>query len=276
MLKTDEVVFLLVDVQGKLARLMHEKERLFRNLQTLIKGIRVLAVPILWMEQNPAGIGPTIPEVADLLSDIEPIDKMSFSCCRNDRFLEALSASGRKQVLIAGIETMWTPAFFGGSKKRARKFLNQALALTREWQESDPLVVTWATTPEILAHLAQLEILCGAPDRARQVERNVDVENTVAEALPHPGRARGRESGEVKRPVRPGVGYGADQRFGRVHLAQGSGVDPDAARAPRRREKSEAFAPALQVGGLLQAAQRQVSQRGRGREVKQQGVQRAH
>ena len=69
--------------------------------------------------------------------------------------------------LIAGIETMWTPAIFGGSKTRARKFLSDALALAREWQESDPLVVPWATVPEILAHLAQLEILCGAPDRAR-------------------------------------------------------------------------------------------------------------
>jgi nicotinamidase-related amidase len=30
---------------------------------------------------------------------------MSFSSCRNDRFLQALNALNRKQVLIAGIET---------------------------------------------------------------------------------------------------------------------------------------------------------------------------
>ena len=72
-----------------------------------------------------------------------------------------------KNHLLAGIEIMWTPALFGGSKKRARDFLEKALALVPEWQESDRLIVRWATPPEIFAHLAQLEILCDAPDEAR-------------------------------------------------------------------------------------------------------------
>ena len=105
MLKTEDVVLLLVDVQGKLARLMHEKEQLFQNLQTLLKGVQLLDVPIIWMEQNPEGIGSTIPEVSDLLPDVTPISKMSFSCCQNQRFVDALSGMNRKHVLIAGIET---------------------------------------------------------------------------------------------------------------------------------------------------------------------------
>jgi len=105
MLKKINAVLLLVDVQGKLARLMHEKERLFDNLQKLIKGIQVLGIPVLWVEQNPAGLGPTIPEVADMLSDVKPIAKMSFSSCRNDSFLQALKTLDRHQVLVAGIET---------------------------------------------------------------------------------------------------------------------------------------------------------------------------
>jgi nicotinamidase-related amidase len=104
MLKTENVSLLLVDIQGNLAHAMHEKELLFKNMQTLIKGIQVLGLPILWVEQNPQGLGPTIPEIADILSDIQPISKMSFSSCRNDRFMKALRALNRKQVLIAGIE----------------------------------------------------------------------------------------------------------------------------------------------------------------------------
>ena len=76
--------------------MMHEKERLFDNLQKLIKGIQVLGIPVLWVEQNPVGLGPTIPEVADLLPDSTPISKMSFSSCRNDRFLQALKNLDRK------------------------------------------------------------------------------------------------------------------------------------------------------------------------------------
>jgi nicotinamidase-related amidase len=105
MLETDHVVLLIIDIQGKLARLMHGKELLFNNVQKLIKGIRAIGIPILWVEQNPQGLGPTIPEIADLLTGVEPISKMSFSSCRNERFLRALKALNRKQVLIAGIET---------------------------------------------------------------------------------------------------------------------------------------------------------------------------
>ena len=95
----------MIDIQGKLAQLVHDKALLFTNLQKLVKGVRVLGLPVLWVEQNPAGLGPTIPEVADLLPDVEPVSKMSFSSCRNDRFLQALKDVNRKQVLVAGIET---------------------------------------------------------------------------------------------------------------------------------------------------------------------------
>ena len=104
MFKIETVALIVVDIQGNLAHLMHMKEILFKNVQKLIKGIQILGVPILWLEQNPRGLGPTIPEIADLLSNIQPISKMSFSGCRNDRFMQALEALNRKQVLIAGIE----------------------------------------------------------------------------------------------------------------------------------------------------------------------------
>ena len=104
MLKMENAALLIVDIQGNLARLMHGKELLFKNVQKLIKGIQVLRIPILWVEQNPQGLGPTIPEIADILPDIQPISKTSFSSCRNDLFLQALKDLNRKQVLIAGIE----------------------------------------------------------------------------------------------------------------------------------------------------------------------------
>jgi nicotinamidase-related amidase len=104
MLKIENATLLIIDIQGNLAHLMHGKELLFKNVQKLIKGIQILEIPILWVEQNPQGLGPTIPEIADILSNIQPISKMSFSSCRNDDFLQALNALNRKQVLVAGIE----------------------------------------------------------------------------------------------------------------------------------------------------------------------------
>jgi nicotinamidase-related amidase len=105
MLKIKETVLLIIDIQGNLAHSMYGKDLLFENVQRLIKGIQVLEIPILWIEQNPQGLGPTIPEIANLLSGIQPIGKISFSGCRNDRFMQALKTLERKQVLITGIET---------------------------------------------------------------------------------------------------------------------------------------------------------------------------
>jgi isochorismate hydrolase len=104
MLSTERAVLVIVDVQGKLAQLMHQREALFRNLQILIRGAQILEIPILWLEQNPAGLGPTVPEVASLLQGQRPFPKMSFSGWGAPGFVEALDASGRKQVLLAGIE----------------------------------------------------------------------------------------------------------------------------------------------------------------------------
>ena len=105
MFTIENSVLVIVDVQGKLAQLMYQKDALFENLQKIIRGAQILQVPILWVEQNPKGLGPTIPEVAELLRDIEPISKLSFSCCANERFMQRLEALGHRQALLAGIET---------------------------------------------------------------------------------------------------------------------------------------------------------------------------
>lgn len=105
MLTPEKTILMVVDVQGKLAHLMHSKDALFNNLEKIIKGIQALEIPILWVEQNPEGLGPTIPQVADLMTGISPISKMSFSCCQNKRFMQALKNEERDQILITGIET---------------------------------------------------------------------------------------------------------------------------------------------------------------------------
>ena len=104
MLTTDKTVFLLVDTQGKLAHSMYAKDNLFKNLKKLVKGMRVLDVPILWAEQNPKGLGPTVQEIAELLPDLQPISKYSFSCYQNQEIRQALEALDRHTVLVAGIE----------------------------------------------------------------------------------------------------------------------------------------------------------------------------
>lgn len=105
MLDAAKAILVIVDVQGKLAQLMHDRESLFANLQRMATGAKTLGIPILWNEQNPLGLGATIPELAEILTGQQPLVKNTFSCCGNPAFAEKIKASGRRQVLLVGIET---------------------------------------------------------------------------------------------------------------------------------------------------------------------------
>jgi nicotinamidase-related amidase len=104
MLEIKDCCLVVVDVQGTLAQLMYDKQALFKNIQTLIKAAKILDIPILWCQQCPDSLGPTIPEIAELLTDNKPINKASFSCCVDENFNVKLQTLNRRQVLLCGIE----------------------------------------------------------------------------------------------------------------------------------------------------------------------------
>ena len=105
MLEIERCCLVVVDIQGKLAQLMADKETLFQNARILIQAARILEIPILWCQQAPQALGPTVPQIAELLSGVEPIDKASFSCVGHEPFNIKLESLARKQVLLCGIET---------------------------------------------------------------------------------------------------------------------------------------------------------------------------
>ena len=105
MFNMEATVLVLVDIQGKLAQMMHGKDRFFEHAATLVQGMRILDVPIVWVEHHPKGLGRTVPEVARPHHRLVSVEKNTFSCCGNEDFLEALVEVGRKQILLAGMET---------------------------------------------------------------------------------------------------------------------------------------------------------------------------
>jgi nicotinamidase-related amidase len=104
MLNQEKTGLIIVDVQGKLARIVHESESLLSNTQALIQGCQILKLPIIWLEQNPQGLGQTIQEVSSLLKGHQPLEKHTFNACENDNFIEAITESSIHQWLICGIE----------------------------------------------------------------------------------------------------------------------------------------------------------------------------
>lgn len=101
-----ESVLVLVDVQARLWQVMHEKDALLESLRRLTAGAKMLGIPVVWVEQIPDKMGPTVDGLAELLRvDGAPVAKSSFSCWGEPRFRADLGRLGRRHVLLAGIES---------------------------------------------------------------------------------------------------------------------------------------------------------------------------
>ncbi|HJQ83229.1 MAG TPA: isochorismatase family protein [Candidatus Binatia bacterium] len=106
LLDRDRTVLVLIDVQEGYRRALHGWERVVVASRLLLDGAAVLGVPVVVTEQYPRGLGHTAPELADRFpTRLRPVEKMTMSCCGAGAFTEALASTGRRQVLIAGIET---------------------------------------------------------------------------------------------------------------------------------------------------------------------------
>ena len=105
MLKPENTILVLVDVQEKLSKAMCEKEALLDNTVKMVQGAKILDLPIVWTEQNPKGLGQTVPEIRGLLADSEPVTKLSFSCCGEPRFMQEIRKFDRQQIVVGGIES---------------------------------------------------------------------------------------------------------------------------------------------------------------------------
>jgi len=106
-IQREEAVLVVVDVQDALMKKMDPGvgEKIIRNIRILLAFAQRLAIPVLMTEQYPKGLGPTVPGIKMEMGSILPIEKVSFSCCGVETFNAGLNQTGRKQVILAGIET---------------------------------------------------------------------------------------------------------------------------------------------------------------------------
>jgi hypothetical protein len=100
----DESVGVIVDVQTRLFPYMYDSYALTRNLRTLISGLELLEVPLLATQQYTKGLGDTTDPIKSAFTRFEPIEKTAFSCLDEPAFVEALQNTGRRFVIMAGIE----------------------------------------------------------------------------------------------------------------------------------------------------------------------------
>jgi len=104
-LSRDSTALLLIDVQERILDVMINKDELIANCIKIIKGFKVLNLPVFFTEQYPKGLGPTSDLLLKELEGLTAIQKTSFSCLGAGNLFQSLKDNNVTQVVIAGIES---------------------------------------------------------------------------------------------------------------------------------------------------------------------------
>ena len=78
MLTKDNTALVIIDVQGKLANIVEDSEFVINSIVQAVQCANVLELPVLWLEQYPKGLGPTVEAIAVEIK-ASPIEKITFS-----------------------------------------------------------------------------------------------------------------------------------------------------------------------------------------------------
>lgn len=103
LLNHETSLLLVVDVQQKLVPLIFDHDRVVDHCRWLIEVAQAVSVPVVFSEQYPRGLGPTVPELRGVAPEAPLVDKVHFSCVAAKCLPEAEMA-GRNQVVLCGIE----------------------------------------------------------------------------------------------------------------------------------------------------------------------------
>lgn len=104
-LRKERAALLVVDIQERLLPAVNEPGQVVQNAVRLIKAAQLFEMPTLVSEQYPKGLGPTVAEVTEAITDFSPIEKLTFSACGAPGIVEGLSRQEGRQVIVCGIET---------------------------------------------------------------------------------------------------------------------------------------------------------------------------
>lgn len=108
----DDLVLVIVDIQARLAAVMDRKDDVIATVSRLARFAVLVAAPIIVTRQYPKGLGGTdealervLLRLAEEGGHIIGVDKTAFSCGNEPEFRDALASTGRKQVILTGMET---------------------------------------------------------------------------------------------------------------------------------------------------------------------------
>lgn len=104
-LNSNDTLFLTIDIQEKLLNSTFNRDTLEKNAKILTSTAKTLDIPVIITEQYPQGLGETINSVKSVLQNATFFEKVTFNALEDKNLIQAIEATGRKQIIVLGIET---------------------------------------------------------------------------------------------------------------------------------------------------------------------------
>lgn len=105
LVKLDACQLVVIDMQVKLSTAMpaDEMATVIKQTEVMLQAAQLLAMPTLFTEQYPQGLGHTLPELRSAITHAPVIEKTAFSACAEPKFNAKLSRD-KSQVILLGME----------------------------------------------------------------------------------------------------------------------------------------------------------------------------
>ena len=116
LLTADDAVLLLIDLQQRLLPVIHDQDTVVARALRLAEAARLMDVPVIATEQNPAGLGPTVPPLSAYPQKV--LAKTAFSAAGEPGLAALLPAAEGGPASPGGTPGEGATASAGGSRRQ--------------------------------------------------------------------------------------------------------------------------------------------------------------
>lgn len=99
-IEREHTAALIVDFQERLVPAIADHEALMERVRILLRGLKVLEIPMIVTQQYTKGLGMSVPEVWEASGETEYLDKISFSALE----VAEPKIHDKKYILVCGME----------------------------------------------------------------------------------------------------------------------------------------------------------------------------
>lgn len=102
LLQRTDTLLVIIDMQERLVPAMAHRDAILDNARKLLAFAGIIGLPVVVTEQEK--LGTTIVDLALSKQRLNVIPKVTFNCFLTDQFTEAVKNSGRKSLIVTGVE----------------------------------------------------------------------------------------------------------------------------------------------------------------------------